>query len=86
MLYSKRLLIGIPGCIALLANGGKHLKIVRPLAVLSSYLAVVGYYVVWSLSRAGSESTIYTTAPAFVATFYILTMLISLTCTSMFIP
>lgn len=43
----------------------------------------IGYYVVWSLSRAGVGSTVYTTAPALIATFYILTMLISIICTTL---
>ncbi|KAG1887691.1 NUC071 domain-containing protein [Suillus subluteus] len=42
-----------------------------------------GYYVVWSLSQAGAGSTVYTTAPGLITTFYILTMLISIICTTL---
>ncbi|KAG1743445.1 hypothetical protein EDB19DRAFT_1907088 [Suillus lakei] len=41
----------------------------------------IGYYVVWSLSQAGVGSTVYTTAPELITTFYTLTMLISVICT-----
>ncbi|KAG2035259.1 hypothetical protein BDR03DRAFT_1012766 [Suillus americanus] len=43
----------------------------------------IGYYVVWCLSRAGAGSTVYTIAPGFITTFYALTMLISVICTSL---
>lgn len=43
----------------------------------------IGYYVVWSLSRASTGSTVYTTVPGLISTFYILTMLISVICTSL---
>ncbi|KAG1762729.1 hypothetical protein EDD22DRAFT_547367 [Suillus occidentalis] len=43
----------------------------------------IGYYVVWSLSQAGMGSTVYTTVPGLISTFYILTMLISVICTSL---
>ncbi|KAG1729670.1 uncharacterized protein EDB91DRAFT_1059859 [Suillus paluster] len=43
----------------------------------------IGYYVVWSLSRAGVGSTVYTTAPGLITTFYILTILISVVCTTL---
>jgi hypothetical protein len=43
----------------------------------------IGYYVVWSLSRADIGSTIYTIVPGLITTFYTLTMLISVICTSL---
>jgi hypothetical protein len=43
----------------------------------------IGYYVVWCLSRASVGSPVYTIAPGFITTFYGLTMLISLICTTL---
>ncbi|KAG1822018.1 uncharacterized protein BJ212DRAFT_936670 [Suillus subaureus] len=43
----------------------------------------IGYYVVWCLSQAGVGSTVYTIAPGFITTFYVLTMLISVICTTL---
>ncbi|OAX37293.1 hypothetical protein K503DRAFT_693595 [Rhizopogon vinicolor AM-OR11-026] len=37
----------------------------------------IGCYIVWSLTQAGSGSTVYTTAPEYITTFYMLTILIS---------
>ncbi|KAG2149067.1 uncharacterized protein EDB93DRAFT_1143449 [Suillus bovinus] len=45
--------------------------------------AAIGYYVVWSLSRAAAGSTVYTTAPWLITTFYTLTMLISIICSTL---
>lgn len=42
-----------------------------------------GYYVVWSLSQAGVGSTVYTTAHGLITTFYTLTILINVICTTL---
>ncbi|KAG1869673.1 hypothetical protein C8R48DRAFT_597627 [Suillus tomentosus] len=65
VLNNRSLLVGIPGCIVLLANGA------------------IGYYIVWCLSRTVAGTTIYTTIPGLITTFYILTMLISIVCTTL---
>ncbi|KAG2087200.1 uncharacterized protein F5147DRAFT_841483 [Suillus discolor] len=65
VLNNRSLLVGIPGCIALLTNGA------------------IGYYIVWSLSRTVAGTTVYTTIPGLITTFYILTMLISIVCTTL---
>ncbi|KAG1784964.1 uncharacterized protein HD556DRAFT_1314632 [Suillus plorans] len=64
VLNNRSLLVGIPGCIVLLANGA------------------IGYYIVWCLSRTVAGTSIYTTIPGLITTFYILTMLISIVCTT----
>ncbi|KAG1784614.1 uncharacterized protein HD556DRAFT_1302064 [Suillus plorans] len=65
VLNNRSLLVGIPGCIALLANGA------------------IGYYIVWCLSRTVTGTSVYTTIPGLITTFYILTMLISIVCTTL---
>ncbi|KAG2053307.1 hypothetical protein BDR06DRAFT_460710 [Suillus hirtellus] len=65
ILNNRSLLVGIPGCIVLLANGA------------------IGYYIVWCLSRTVAGTSVYTTIPGLITTFYILTMLISIVCTTL---
>lgn len=65
VLNNRSLLVGIPGCIVLLANGA------------------IGYYIVWCLSRTVAGTIVYATIPGLIATFYILTMLISIVCTTL---
>ncbi|KAG1895482.1 uncharacterized protein F5891DRAFT_1252022 [Suillus fuscotomentosus] len=60
VLNNRSLLVGIPGCIVLLANGA------------------IGYYIVWCLSRTVAGTSVHTTIPGLITTFYILTMLISI--------
>ncbi|KAG1819079.1 uncharacterized protein BJ212DRAFT_1298350 [Suillus subaureus] len=45
--------------------------------------AVTGYIIVWSLSQANSSSTVFTTAHAWITTFFTLTMITSFTCTTL---
>ncbi|KAG2354428.1 hypothetical protein BDR07DRAFT_1306176, partial [Suillus spraguei] len=45
--------------------------------------AVTGYIIVWSLSQANSSSTVFTTAHSWITTFFTLTMITSVTCTSL---
>ncbi|KAG1814462.1 hypothetical protein EV424DRAFT_1541416 [Suillus variegatus] len=65
VLNNRSLLVGIPGCIVLLANGA------------------IGYYIVWCLSRTVAGTSVYTTIPGLITTFYILTMLISIDMTAL---
>lgn len=45
--------------------------------------AVTGYIIVWSLSQANSSSTVFTTGHSWITTFFTLTMITSVTCTSL---
>ncbi|KAG1733284.1 hypothetical protein EDB19DRAFT_1731199 [Suillus lakei] len=45
--------------------------------------AVTGYIIVWSLTQASSSSTVFTTAHSWITTFFTLTMITSVTCTSL---
>ncbi|KAG1859212.1 hypothetical protein F4604DRAFT_1792921 [Suillus subluteus] len=45
--------------------------------------AVTGYMIVWALSQANSSSTVFTTGHSYITTFFTLTMITSVTCTTL---
>ncbi|OJA13436.1 hypothetical protein AZE42_02289 [Rhizopogon vesiculosus] len=61
----------------------KSLLVSIPGCIVLLTNTAIGYYIVWSLTQAGSGSTVYTTAPGYITTFYVLTILISVTCTTL---
>lgn len=62
---------------------GRSLLVGIPGCIVLLTNGAIGYYVVWSLSRAGKGSTVYTIVPGMITTFYTVTMLISVICTSL---
>ncbi|KAG2138384.1 hypothetical protein DEU56DRAFT_755936 [Suillus clintonianus] len=61
----------------------KSLFVAIPGLIVLSTNAVTGYCIIWSLSQANNSSTVFTTGHPFITTFFTLTMVISVTCTTL---
>ncbi|KAG2347257.1 hypothetical protein BDR05DRAFT_987825 [Suillus weaverae] len=60
----------------------RSLLVAIPGLIVLSTNAVTGYIIVWSLTKADSSSTVFTTAHSWITIFFTLTMITSVTCTT----